>query len=163
MRRIKGSQDKQTPSSLGKTDSPLRSWDKGVEFEAMEKLEAEAGALPAPSDYALKEDKLSEVESNAQELQDLEDEMAKRVRTLPSANSEIQAVPTPPPTYQYHVCVVASIKGDNIFSDALVNVPKTVESAEDINALRSAMAQQLGALPERVTIVTFQYVTAIHA
>lgn len=76
---------------------------------------------------------------------------------------EADANPVTPPTFQYHVCVVASIKGDNIFTDALVNVPKPVESAEDINALRNAMAQSVGALPERVTIVTFQLVLVVHA
>lgn len=110
--------------------------------------------LQDPSDYALPEDK--KIESDAKASQDLEDAMAKKA-------AQIQTEDAKPPTFQYHVCVVASIKGDNIFSDALVNVPKCVESAEDINALRSAMAQQLGALPERVTIVTFQYITAIHA
>lgn len=71
---------------------------------------------------------------------------------------ELQTLPTLATTVYYHVCVVARIKGDNIFSDAMVNVPQPVTSVEDISALRNAMAQQLGALPERVTIVRFQHV-----
>lgn len=128
-----------------------------------EQIESEPPELPTFADaMAEREDKLKaldDLESGAKAMQDLEDAMGAKAAQI---QTEV-ASPTPPTSFQYHVCVVARIKGDNIFSDALVNVPKCVESAEDINALRSAMAQQLGAMPERVTIVTFQYVTAVYA
>lgn len=97
------------------------------------------------------------LESDDKAAQELEAAMAEKEERITTEKAP------PPPVPQYHVCVVARIKGDNIYTDALVTVPKYVESAEDINALRNAMAQQLGALPERVTIVTFQHVAAANA
>ena len=58
-----------------------------------------------------------------------------------------------PKKFSYHVSVSYFVLGENRFLDATINLPTTIKGAEEIEAVRRSMAQQVPTDTSRVTIL----------